>query len=229
MSQLVSRPGERTLQAQGRRRRLDPEAGAGSWKASATKVSCVFVFLHMFDELVSKAGVFVYQVLIFPFSNPSSAKQTKVPAAFREDLCFLPLLVPLLIPGLGQLILFAYSQWGHHNFLRLMSTWLSFRSVLVLLFLSSRLEVWKKKKPYKAQESMKVDRWNIKWMVPVTTGTTSKAAPFSTDRKSHQSCTGESLTLTCRRWGGLLRCNWKADSYNKEHRLQSQRKLSSTT
>ena len=134
--------GDRTLQAQGRRRRLDPDAGAGSWKALQPRSG---VFLFSFICLMNwlpKGGYLCTKFSYISFSNPSSAKQTQVPATFRRPVLS-RLLARLLIPGLGQLILCLQSM-GHHNFLRLMSTWLSFRSVLVLLFLSSRLEVWKK-------------------------------------------------------------------------------------
>lgn len=40
----MPRSGDRTLQAQGRRRRLDPEAGGGVLKGSATKGKVFFCF-----------------------------------------------------------------------------------------------------------------------------------------------------------------------------------------
>lgn len=82
----MSRSGERTLQAQGRKGGDWTQKQGQGHEGSATKVSCVLFSFLMFDELASQSGaICVPSSHIFHFSNPSSAKQTKVPAAFRED------------------------------------------------------------------------------------------------------------------------------------------------
>ena len=127
----------------GQEEETGPRAGAGPERLQPRSGVFLSSFLCLMNWL-PKQGICVPGSHIFPFSNPSSAKQTQVPPTFRRPVLF-PLL-SRLNPWVETGHTPCLQSMGRHSFLRLKSTWLSFRSVLVLLFLSSRLEVWKKNK-----------------------------------------------------------------------------------